>query len=627
MTADFSVSTIDLARTPDFALGTAMVRPALRRVESPGRSETLEPRVMQALVVLAERAGEVTPKDELIDRCWGGRIVGDDAITQCIAKVRRVGMAHGAFALEAVPRVGYRLAVIADAVSGTAMRSVRKRWLAALAASVVLVGAVALMAWLFRPLPLAGLTHQTAVAVEPFRASSEDADARGFAVVAADEVTARLADVQLPVAGPQARGRRLIVDGTVSRSGGTLRVRPRLLDSRSRTVLWTGDFEAPANEADKLTYQLGWRVAAAVQMTHDVLRFPSRDLTPEALALFVQGRDNVRQSSWKGSEARERLTEIAPLYARGHAEQAMALTAAAAYADGDRAEALLRRARAEARRSLELEARDPFTLAATTMTLRGDDWAGRTRLVRQAEALQPAGAPSPWSALLLLDTGRQREALLMIQQMISTGKGHPIAGASYIETLYLTGQQQDALARVDEFLSIRPEDAGLLRQKMLASLISGDAAAALADLKRPGVIRPYLRGAKGMEALRRFAIARISGRAADREAASSALREAAGSRHLSRADATRLLLALGELEAALDMAEAYAADPRTTRTANFFEPRFLFAADTAPLRRSPRFVGVVERLGLAEHWRRTGQWPDFCETEPKSVCGLLRRRA
>jgi hypothetical protein len=40
--------------------------------------------------------------------------------------------------------------------------------------------------------------------------------------------------------------------------------------------------------------------------------------------------------------------------------------------------------------------------------------------------------------------------------------------------------------------------------------------------------------------------------------------------------------------------------PRTitpTPVAAVSQPRFLFAADTAPLRRDPRFVGVVERLG------------------------------
>ncbi len=69
----------------------------------------IEPRIMQVLVALARRRGEVVSRSELIDACWGGRIVGEDAINRGIAGVRRLSEASGAFQIETVPRVGYRL--------------------------------------------------------------------------------------------------------------------------------------------------------------------------------------------------------------------------------------------------------------------------------------------------------------------------------------------------------------------------------------------------------------------------------------------------------------------------------------------------------------------------------------
>lgn len=102
---------IDLAREADFLLGRLQVRPSLREIRIDGRAETLEPRVMQVLVLLTHADGAVVSRDQLTERCWGGRIVGEDAINRCIAKVRRVAELdrNESFAIETVTRVGYRL--------------------------------------------------------------------------------------------------------------------------------------------------------------------------------------------------------------------------------------------------------------------------------------------------------------------------------------------------------------------------------------------------------------------------------------------------------------------------------------------------------------------------------------
>ena len=101
---------IDLAREKDFSLGPLHVRPSSRTVSAHDNTETLEPRVMQVLVALARRPGEVVSRDQLIEECWAGRVVGDEAISRCIIKVRRLSETHGGFSLETIPRVGYRLA-------------------------------------------------------------------------------------------------------------------------------------------------------------------------------------------------------------------------------------------------------------------------------------------------------------------------------------------------------------------------------------------------------------------------------------------------------------------------------------------------------------------------------------
>src|SRR5215831_8043931 len=110
MTTQDAFEPIDLARQAVFRLGLLEVRPSTREVVQGERREVLEPRIMQVLVALAHRRGEVVSRDELTSLCWGGRVVGEDAINRAIAGVRRLGQTYGGFSVETVPRVGHRLA-------------------------------------------------------------------------------------------------------------------------------------------------------------------------------------------------------------------------------------------------------------------------------------------------------------------------------------------------------------------------------------------------------------------------------------------------------------------------------------------------------------------------------------
>ena len=81
-----------LAHEAPFALGPLRVEPGMRRiVRTDGEDAIVEPLVMQVLVALAKTDGAILTRDELVDRCWGGRIVGDDSIARVIARLRKLG--------------------------------------------------------------------------------------------------------------------------------------------------------------------------------------------------------------------------------------------------------------------------------------------------------------------------------------------------------------------------------------------------------------------------------------------------------------------------------------------------------------------------------------------------------
>ena len=81
--------------------------PPDRRERRPARART---EVAQVLVALALARPAVVSRDRLIEQCWEGRIVGDDAINRCIRRAsssRARIFAPGPFTIETVPRVGY----------------------------------------------------------------------------------------------------------------------------------------------------------------------------------------------------------------------------------------------------------------------------------------------------------------------------------------------------------------------------------------------------------------------------------------------------------------------------------------------------------------------------------------
>jgi DNA-binding winged helix-turn-helix (wHTH) protein/Tfp pilus assembly protein PilF len=121
-----------LAYRPDFTLADATVRPSLRTLEGPNASVPLEPKVMQILLAFADAAGAVVTREDLLRECWQGRIVGEDAVNRTIVALRKSVRRSGAsFAIETIPKIGYRLALgetmpgesAARAGTGTTRRS------------------------------------------------------------------------------------------------------------------------------------------------------------------------------------------------------------------------------------------------------------------------------------------------------------------------------------------------------------------------------------------------------------------------------------------------------------------------------------------------------------------------
>ena len=139
---------IDLAHTPPFRVGGVEVRPASRELLSGDRRESIEPLVMQVLVALHSAKGATLSRDDLVDACWGGRAVSDDAISRVASRLRSLGKSLGGFEVETIPKIGYRLICDSDRQAAAPMRLSRRR-LALAGGAAAIAGLGSLAAWRF----------------------------------------------------------------------------------------------------------------------------------------------------------------------------------------------------------------------------------------------------------------------------------------------------------------------------------------------------------------------------------------------------------------------------------------------------------------------------------------------
>jgi DNA-binding winged helix-turn-helix (wHTH) protein len=98
-----------LARS--FRIGPWQVCPASNEILCGSARLHLEPKTMDVLVLLAERAGEVVPKEELLDRVWPETFVSDGTLFRVISELRRTlgDDSRAQRFVQTVPKRGYRL--------------------------------------------------------------------------------------------------------------------------------------------------------------------------------------------------------------------------------------------------------------------------------------------------------------------------------------------------------------------------------------------------------------------------------------------------------------------------------------------------------------------------------------
>ncbi len=347
-----------------FAIGEWRVDPAANELARTGAAVRVEPKVMQVLLQLAERAGAVVSRDQLLDAVWPGVVVGDEALTQTIIKLRRaLGDDPRAPAyIETIAKRGYRLVALvrrdttppvadnaAQAAAGasapltpTAARPGGRRiTVAAILAVLVAAAAIAyLMPAAQVPLPPAlidAYADALTVTVVPFDSLGTAADqaylARGIGNDLMTDLSrlAGLRVIRTGAADAPASQARYVVTGSVQRDGETLRINVYLTDSQTRQQLWSERLERPFRDLfavqDEISRGLVEVLPGKLQEAAKLqaARRYTRNLAAYDHFLRGQSQFLVRQAGANEAarESYRKAIELDPAFARAYAGLAM----------------------------------------------------------------------------------------------------------------------------------------------------------------------------------------------------------------------------------------------------------------------------------------------------------------
>ncbi len=135
-----------MSRAPVLKIGDWQVDGPGCRIERDGGRMSLEPKVMDLLLLLADRQGSVVGRETLLSALWPGMVVGEDTLPRTVSKLRSAladDVRQPAY-IETIPKRGYRL--IADVTRAEAKPDRRggmsARWIRVATVPAVLVAAL-----------------------------------------------------------------------------------------------------------------------------------------------------------------------------------------------------------------------------------------------------------------------------------------------------------------------------------------------------------------------------------------------------------------------------------------------------------------------------------------------------
>ena len=377
-----------------YCFGTFILDVRRGSLQQDEREIRLRPKSYAVLRYLAENAGRLVGKDELIAVVWPDVVVTDESVARCISDVRRALDDTRQEIIRTVPRRGYLLAAPVLRATPTTDCEGASRSVAA-------------------------IPDRPSIAVLPFANLSGDPDQDYFAEGMVEEIITALSRISwLFVVARSSSfpyksrtvdaaqigrelGVRYVVEGSVRQSGGQVRITTQLIDALGGAHLWADRFDRQLQDIFDVQDQVARGIAGVIEPTLQAAeaartaRRPTSDLS--ACDLYLRADAMVNSSAAQFPAALGLLMEAIgrdPRYGPALSLAAVCCLRMVQNGQSTDPETDSLRGADFARRALQASPDDPLTLAnaALALTFVGEDIGSTMVLMDRALALNPSYA-------------------------------------------------------------------------------------------------------------------------------------------------------------------------------------------------------------------------------------------
>jgi TolB-like protein/DNA-binding winged helix-turn-helix (wHTH) protein/Tfp pilus assembly protein PilF len=463
------------------------------------RTLKLEKIPMELLVLLVQNRGRLITREEIAGKLWGGEVFVDTehGINTAIRKIRMAldDDAEQPRFVETVVGKGYRFIMPVEAIAQSGNHgtptpalaesrgaplpkgavSSRASWLWLLGIIAALIMGIYALRWDSRH---SAPTRQGKIvlAVLPFQNLSDDPAQEFFAEGMTEEMITQLGRLNPERLGVIARtsvmrfkraerpldlirkelGTDYVLEGSVRREGGRVRITAQLIQVVDQTHLWADTFDRDLNDLLSIQREVSLAVARQIQVALPAGQMQGRtppSLDPEAYELYLKGRYFWNKRSGESLETAVRHFEESvgrdPNYAPSHSGLADSYSALA-YLNYLPPRAAFGQAQAAALKAVQIDDTLAEAHASLAYTRLYYDWnfPEAEREFKRALALNPNYASAhEWYGVFLMAMGRLDEAAAEFQlarqlDPLSLAISTNLGWHSYLARQYDQAEQQ-----------------------------------------------------------------------------------------------------------------------------------------------------------------------------------------
>jgi TolB-like protein/DNA-binding winged helix-turn-helix (wHTH) protein/Tfp pilus assembly protein PilF len=609
-----------------------------------GRRIKLQEKPFQVLKVLLERPGELVTRDELQQRLWPSDtfVDFDNSLNNALTRLRQAleDSVDEPALIRTIPRRGYifiaRISskgVVEPGEAGLAQawpgretstngrngqRAVAAKALAGVAA-VALLTLTSLLFYLARknePLAQTSASGPIRLLVLPFDNFSGDPAQEYFSDGLTDEMITHLGGMyprRLTViartSAMQYKGTRktleqiahdlggvdYVLEGSVRRAEGHVRIDAQLFQARNQASLWTQTYERDAR--DILAVQRDVATHVGRSLTLELLpasaAVPNSGTNAEAYDDYLKGlyqlNERTQESAQKSIQYLEQAIQKNPRDSRAYAALASAYVVAAGWSALSPKEAYPK-VRAAAKKALALDdsLAEAHTMLAEVLHVYDWDWIGAEREYLKALELNPNSAVThKLYAEYLTHAGRYDEALAETRRAQDLDP-LSLVNNTMVGFVYLEARQYDrAVEEFKKTLELDPDFAPAHHFLGWAYLGQGRFEQAISEYQREKELN---KNANYVVASLGISLAR-AGRKQEAEQILEELRERSKRSYVSSFDVAQIYLALGDKESSL----AYL---NKALEEHSYDLVFMGSIPPNPLSNDPRYQQILKVVGF-----------------------------